>query len=149
MSVDMRAIAAAAGVGIGALYRHFPAREDLIHAVTGTDLAGLAATGLPEGPAVTALRELFTTTVTHLTNNKAMADLLAAGAPTDADVERCVAHLTRLGQEAVDRADHTLAHDVTAEDIAFQLLGPVRVAQLAGPEAVERHVELTLRGLGR
>lgn len=146
MGVDMRAIAAAAGVGIGTLYRHFPTREDLIHAVTGTDLAGLAA--LPAGPALDALREFATTMMTELANNKAMSDLLAAGAPSEEDVARCVAHLTRLGQEAVDRADGTLAADVTATDIAYQLLGLIRVAQLA-PATAERHVELTLRGLER
>ena len=82
-----------------------------------------------------------------------MTDLLAAGSPTEADLERCVAHLTRIGREAVDRAssDHTLAADVTAEDIAYQLLGLVRVAQPRAddPRAVTRHVELTLRGLGQ
>jgi AcrR family transcriptional regulator len=146
MGVDMRAIAAAAGVGIGTLYRHFPTREDLIHAVTGTDLAALA--GLPEGPALPALREFATTMMTSLADNKAMTDLLAAGAPSEEDVARCVAHLTRLGQSAIDRDDGTLAEDVTASDIAYQLLGLIRVAQLA-PTAVERHVSLTLRGLGR
>jgi AcrR family transcriptional regulator len=145
MGVDMRKIATAAGVGIGTLYRHFPTREDLIHAVTGTDLADLPA--LPPGPALAALREFATTMVTELANNKAMSDLLAAGAPSEEDVARCVAHLTRLGQEAVDRADGTLAEDVTASEIAYQLLGLVRVAQLA-PGAVERHVSLMLRGLG-
>ena len=149
MGVDMRAIAAAAGVGVGTLYRHFPTRESLIHAVTGTDIAGLSATGLPDGPALEALREVCTAMVTHLAGNKAVSDLLAAGAPAEEDLARCVAHLTRLGQEAVDRADHTLAPDVTADDIAYQLLGLIRVAQLrAGdPRAVERHVHLTLRGL--
>ncbi|MBB4911077.1 TetR/AcrR family transcriptional regulator [Actinophytocola algeriensis] len=147
MGVDMRAIAAAAGVGVGTLYRHFPTREDLIHAVTGTDLAGLAA--LPEGPALTALGEFVTTMLTELADNKAMTDLLAAGAPSESDVARCVAHLTGLGQEALDRDDGTLADDVTAPDIAYQLLGLIRVAQLAGPSLVERHVSLTLRGLAR
>jgi AcrR family transcriptional regulator len=147
MGVDMRAIAAAAGVGIGTLYRHFPTREDLIHAVTGTDLAAL--TDLPEGPALPALHEFATTMMTGLADNKAMTDLLAAGAPSDEDMARCVAHLTRLGQSAIDREDGTLADDVTASDIAYQLLGLIRVAQLAGPGAIERHVELTLRGLGR
>jgi AcrR family transcriptional regulator len=149
MGVDMRAIAAAAGVGIGTLYRHFPTREALVHAVTGTDIAGLASTGLPNGPALDALRTVCTAMVAHLADNKAISDLLAAGAPDEDDLARCVAHLTRLGQEAVDRADHTLAPDVTADDIAYQLLGLIRVAQLrAGdPHAVERHVHLTLRGL--
>src|SRR5690349_20628962 len=66
MGVDMRAIAAAAGVGVGTLYRHFPTREALVHAVTGTDIAGLAATGLHDGPALDALRAVCTAMVIHL-----------------------------------------------------------------------------------
>ncbi|WP_254715355.1 TetR/AcrR family transcriptional regulator [Actinomadura sp. NAK00032] len=153
MAVDMRAVAAAAGVGVGTLYRHFPTREHLVHAVTGTDLADLAAASLPEGmPAITALRTFFTGAMAQLTGSKAMLDLLTAGSPADEDLQRCVAHLTRVGQEAVDRSrtDHTLAADVTARDIAYQLLGLVRIAPLipdSEPDAIAHHVELALRGL--
>ncbi|GAB3434173.1 TetR/AcrR family transcriptional regulator [Actinophytocola sediminis] len=153
LAVDMRAIAAAAGVGVGTLYRHFPTREHLVHAVTGTDLAELGEAALPEQlTAIAALRQFFTATMTQLIDNKAMVDLLAAGAPSDADLDRCLAHLTRIGQQAVDRsrADHTLATDVTAHDIAYQLLGLIRIAQLtpdAGPPAIGHQVDLTLRGL--
>ncbi|MGI5171158.1 TetR/AcrR family transcriptional regulator [Spirillospora sp. CA-253888] len=153
MAVDMRAVAAAAGVGIGTLYRHFPTREHLVQAVTGTDIAGLADATLPERTsAIAALREFFTATMTHLAANKAMVDLLAAGSPSDADLARCLAHLTRIGQEAVDRSrvDHSLAADVTASDIAYQLLGLIRIAQLipgAEPDAIGHQVDLALRGL--
>jgi AcrR family transcriptional regulator len=151
MSVDMRAIAAAAGVGVGTLYRHFPTREHLVRAVTGTDLAELAETTLPERmTAIAGLREVFTVTMTQLTGNKAMADLLAAGSPSDADLERCLAHLVTIGQEAVDRsrADHTLAADVTAHDIAYQLLGLVRIAHLVpDPHTIGHQMDLALRGL--
>ncbi|MFI0357466.1 TetR/AcrR family transcriptional regulator [Actinomadura sp. 9N407] len=153
MAVDMRAIAAAAGVGIGTLYRHFPTREDLVQAVTGTDLADLAQAALPgRVTAIAALRQFFTATLTQLTGNQAMVDLLAAGSPSDADLERCLEHLTEIGRAAVDRSrtDRTLAPDVTASDIAYQLLGLIRIAQLlpdSGPEAVGHHVELALRGL--
>ncbi|WP_182348398.1 TetR/AcrR family transcriptional regulator [Tomitella gaofuii] len=34
--VSMRSVAAAAGVGIGTLYRHFPTRDDLLTAVVGS-----------------------------------------------------------------------------------------------------------------
>ncbi|MFI6515470.1 TetR/AcrR family transcriptional regulator [Spirillospora sp. NPDC050679] len=153
MSVDMRAVAAAAGVGVGTLYRHFPTREHLVRAVTGADMAGLAEASLPEGvPAIAGLRKFFTATMAHLVANKAMVDLLAAGPPSDADLDRCLAHLTRVGREAVDRSrvDRTLAADVTASDIAYQLLGLIRIAQLipdAGPDAIEHQVDLALRGL--
>jgi len=153
MTVDMRAVAAAAGVGIGTLYRHFPTREHLVQAVTGTDLAALAQAALPEGAsAMDGLREFFTVVITALASNKAMIDLLAGGSPSDAELERCLSHLTRIGQDAVDRSrtDHTLAADVTADDIAYRLLGLIRVAQLipdATPSMIEHQVDLTLRSL--
>lgn len=153
MAVDMRAVAAAAGVGIGTLYRHFPTREHLVQAVTGTDLAALAQTALPErASAIEGLRDFFTAAITALAGNKAMIDLLAGGTPSDADLERCLIHLTRIGQDAIDRSrtDHTLAADVTAHDIAYRLLGLIRIAQLipdATPSMIEHQVDLTLRSL--
>jgi len=149
MAVDMRAIAAAAGVGVGTLYRHFPTREHLVQAVTGTDLAALAESALPEGmSAIAALRQFFIATLAQLERNKAMVDLLGGGSPEDLD--RCLAHLTGVGQEAVDRSrtDHTLAADVTAHDIAYQLLGLIRIAQvLPDPSLAGHQVELALRAL--
>lgn len=67
-------------------------------------------------------------------------------------MQRCITHFTRVGQQVVDRArhDHTIAADVTAGDIAYQLMGLIRVAQLRPdgvPGAGTRHVELALRGL--
>ncbi|UGQ14711.1 TetR family transcriptional regulator [Yinghuangia sp. ASG 101] len=153
MAVDMRAVAAAAGVGIGTLYRHFPTREHLVRAVTGTDMAALAVAALPEGlSALPALRAFLHARVSHLVGNKAMVDLLAAGSPAEAEVERCLAHLTGIGREAVarSRADGTLAADVTATDIAYQVFGLIRIAQLLpadDPDAITHQVEIALRGL--
>lgn len=153
LSVDMRAVAAAAGVGIGTLYRHFPTREDLVQAITGSDLADLAVAHLPDrASAIDGLRELFTRTLAQLTANKAMIDLLAGGSPSDADLERCLAHLRTVGREAIERSatDRTLAPDVTADDIAYQLLGLIRIVQLISqpaPGTIEHQVELALRGL--
>ncbi|QIZ36264.1 TetR/AcrR family transcriptional regulator [Saccharopolyspora sp. ASAGF58] len=153
MAVDMRAIAAAAGVGIGTLYRHFPTREHLVQAVTGTDLADLAKAALPKGvPAIAGLREFFASTMAQLAGNKAMVDLLAVGSPSNEDLERCLSHLTKIGQQAVDRArtDHTLGTDVTAHDIAYQLLGLIRIAQLIPdpePSVIGHQVDLALRSL--
>jgi AcrR family transcriptional regulator len=151
LSVDMRAVAAAAGVGIGTLYRHFPTREDLVQAITGTDLADLAVARLRDGAsAIDGLREFFTSALTRLRANKAMIDLLTGAPPSDADLERCLDHLRSVGREAVDRSaiDRTLAPDVTADDIAYQLLGLIRIAQIVPePGTIDHHVELALRGL--
>ncbi len=149
----MRAIAGAAGVGIGTLYRHFPTRDSLLTAVTGTDLAALAGAVLPEGmSALAGLRAFFTAATDQLVGNQAMIDLLAAGPPSNTDLERCLAHLTEIGHEAVRRArtDHTLGPDITAGDIAYQLLGLLRIVQLipsTDTEARAHHIDLVLRGL--
>ncbi|MER5491376.1 TetR/AcrR family transcriptional regulator [Streptomyces sp. LE64] len=153
MAVDMRAVATAAGVGVGTLYRHFPTREHLVHAVTGADLAALARVALPAGAtSIDALRTYFTAMLTALAGNRAMVDVLAAGPPTGADLERCRAHLTAIGRDAVERSrtDGALAPDVTAEDVAHQFLGLVRIVQLlpdAGPVPVAHQVDLALRAL--
>lgn len=153
LSVDMRAVAASAGVGIGTLYRHFPTRGDLLQAITGSDLTDLAAGRLSDhGTAVEGLREFFTRTLAQLVGNKAVMDLLAGAAPSDGELERCLDHLRAVGREAVERSgtDGTLAPDVTADDIAYQLLGLIRIAQLVpGPEpgTIKHQIELVLRGL--
>ncbi|WP_129837730.1 helix-turn-helix domain-containing protein [Streptomyces sp. RFCAC02] len=151
LSVDMRAVASAAGVGIGTLYRHFPTREDLVRAITGSDVAELSLAHLPDGvPAIDGLRAFFTGALALLDANRAMIDLLAGAAPSDGDLERCLAHLRAVGRQAVERSatDRTLAADVTADDIAYQLLGLVRVAQLVpAPGARAHQVDLALRGL--
>src|SRR5207249_8795535 len=51
VDVSTREVARHAGVGVGTLYRHFPAREDLVDAVLGEafdELIGLAKTALAE-----------------------------------------------------------------------------------------------------
>lgn len=153
LSVDMRAVAAAAGVGIGTLYRHFPTRQDLLRAITGTDVTELAGAGLPgRGSAIDSLRQFFRETLAHLITNKAMTDLLTTATASNAELERCFDHLRAVGREAVERsaADRTLASDVTPDDIAYQLMGLVRIAQLLpehDPAIVDRQVDLALRGL--
>jgi AcrR family transcriptional regulator len=155
LDADMRTIAQAAEVGIGTLYRHFPTREDLVHEITGVDLARLAERPLPPGlPAADALRRFFTTALVHLAASRAMVDLMAGAKADDADLRRCVDHLTEIGRAALARSenDHTLAPDVTATDIAYQFLALARIVQLA-PEArasdIEHHVDLVLRGMKR
>ncbi|SQD96429.1 MULTISPECIES: TetR/AcrR family transcriptional regulator [unclassified Parafrankia] len=153
LDVDMRAIAREAGVGVGTLYRHFPTRQHLVKEITNTDLAGLATSGLPPGPsAIDALRAFFTAALTPLVHNRAAVDLLANADPSGAELQLCVAHLTGIGHDAVERSrtDSTLADDITATDIAYQFLGVVRIVQLLPRPAVpdiEHHVELALRAL--
>ncbi|MDH2428145.1 helix-turn-helix domain containing protein [Sphaerisporangium sp. TRM90804] len=155
LSVDMRGVAERAGVGVGTLYRHFPTKELLLQEIIGADPSGLAVSELPPGlPAASALREFFGSAVRRLARNPGMLDLLARTAPSDAELARCLAHMTGLGEQAVERsrADRTLAADVTPADVAYQFLALVRVVQLLpGPAAadLERQVDIAVRGLER
>ena len=159
ISADMRAIARRAEVGIGTLYRHFPTREHLLRVITGSDLGRLADARLAaDVPALDALHRFFLEALDQLAGNRAMVELLANAPASEMELDRCVAHLTSLGRQAVERArvDHTLAADVTPTDIAYQFLALARVVQLL-PDApaqrrrpaIEHQVDLALRGLAR
>lgn len=61
-TASLNAIAKAAGVGAGTLYRHFPTREDLVLALYGHEidnLAGKVDALLADNPPVDALRAWF------------------------------------------------------------------------------------------
>ncbi|MEV0246043.1 helix-turn-helix domain-containing protein [Nocardia sp. NPDC050712] len=151
MRADMRTIAKAAGLGIGTLYRHFATREDLLRAITESDLVELAETRLPPGAtALEALRAYYAAALTGLAGNRALLEILADSQPSAAEFAACVAHLTAIGSDAVERArhDHTLAADITATDIAYQFLALVRIVQLhPDPDAIGHHIDIALRGL--
>ncbi|MQY30642.1 TetR/AcrR family transcriptional regulator [Nocardia aurantia] len=151
LRADMRAIARAAGFGVGTLYRHFPTREELLRAITDADLRDMAALELPpDTVALEALRLFFTATLTRLARNRALLDLLADSRPTATEFEACLRHMTAVGHAAIERSarDGTLAADVTATDIAYQFLALARIVQLVpDPAAVRHRIDLAVRGL--
>ena len=78
--VTLDAIAKAAGVGIGTLYRHFPTREALVEAAYRNELARLcdSAPALAAGaPADEALRTWMDRFVDYVATKRGMADAAA------------------------------------------------------------------------
>lgn len=78
---SLKAIAAAAGVGIGTLYRRFPTREDLIEATyrTRTDLlCESAAVLLRDSAPLDATRAWMERFVDYMLTKQGMADALPA-----------------------------------------------------------------------
>ncbi|MFF9362456.1 TetR/AcrR family transcriptional regulator [Streptomyces griseoluteus] len=78
---SLKAIAAEAGVGIGTLYRRFPAREDLIEATYRNETDRLCASAgklLAEHPPLTALRAWAEAFVDYMLTKRGMADALPA-----------------------------------------------------------------------
>jgi AcrR family transcriptional regulator len=152
VDVGMDDIAREAGVAVGTLYRHFPAKVDLIAAIVGerveTMLADLDAV-LARLDAGGSARDELVTLVTTVADRAGEDRLLKAAAgdlvrPSLSNVEnRAVGALRVI--VATGQRQGSLYPDVTADDVALLL------TLLPGEETPEparrRWLELILRGL--
>ena len=149
--VTLEAVARAAGVGIGTLYRHFPTRDALVEAVYRSELERLAASG-PElarrHPPEHALR-LWTQRLARYVAAK--RDLATALRPLYADGTVTVSEArARLGEGLAPILDAgaaagTLRADIVPADVVAQLVG---IFVAASDDAqITRLVDLLLDGL--
>ncbi|GAA1871154.1 TetR/AcrR family transcriptional regulator [Pseudonocardia ailaonensis] len=152
--VTLEAIAKAAGVGIGTLYRHFPTREALVEAAYRSEVARLcdAVPGLLESYAPDkAMRIWMDRFVDYMTAKRGMADTLRAivasgGNPfaeTKARMREAAGSLVSAGAEA-----GTLRGDVDPQDVIAALVGVTLSA--GGPEQRDqagRLLDLIMDGL--
>ncbi|MFF4269540.1 TetR/AcrR family transcriptional regulator [Streptomyces sp. NPDC001536] len=149
--VGMDEIAAAAGVAVGTLYRHFPTKTDLVGAVVTDHLGRWADYGegvverLTAGARamdeVTSFLDRFLELSATDQAVKAAAHALGAAGET-AEEERARAALEHLLRAARDEGD--LHPDVTLDD--FYLLLKTAPAD-QGPAARSRWLTLVLPGL--
>ncbi|RWR17762.1 TetR/AcrR family transcriptional regulator [Microbacterium enclense] len=149
---SMHAIAKAAGVGQGTLYRHFPTREALVMAVHRTDIAGLVDAApllLAQHDPVLALRLWLD----HLAQygrikrglGSALHTVMHDQLMTEgyAPVLRALAHLLEAGA----REDRIRA-DVTADEVMLLLGFLWRIeADETWSSRVERMLDLVVDGL--
>jgi AcrR family transcriptional regulator len=127
--ITLDAIAKEAGVGIGTLYRHFPAREALIDAAYRSELARLcdsAADLLRDMPPDDALRAWMDRFADYMTTKRGMGDALRAlitsgGDPFSQSRDRLNAALTTLLRAGA--AAGTLRPDVEPDDVLVSLSG--------------------------
>ena len=123
--VTLEAVAQAAGVGIGTLYRHFPTREALVEAVYHDELDEVIQSTeglLAQNPAAVALRAWLTRYARFMVTKRG---LHRGGAPTVLATpqtrERITGALQTLMQAGV--TDGTLRADVSPSDVVTNLLG--------------------------
>jgi AcrR family transcriptional regulator len=144
LDVGVGEIARRAGVGVATLYRHFPAKTDLVRAVLQQEVDALAA----EVPAMIATPQplrAFLAAAVHLQSaNRGLLDALAAQSP-DGEVRRHLGErlLVALGPlVAAAHASGELRADLGPED----LLVVVRMLGAAAHDP-QRYLDITLRGL--
>jgi AcrR family transcriptional regulator len=132
------ALLAAAGVGIGTLYRNFPNRESLVEAVYRSELNDLCASAhelLTQLPPETALRAWMDRFGGYVAVKREIASALAPASASGAvSVSRARTELAEAITEILraGAADGSLRSEVRAEDLVAAVVGAVTATRIDG-----------------
>lgn len=152
VDAPMPAIAAAAGVGVGSIYRQFPSKLDLLGALVDERLQEVEATAVaalsdPNGP-WSALVDLIWLFATRQSENAVVAEAMGC-ALVGQRVETARRHadraLARLLEAARDEG--RLRADVTVQDLRILFAG-ARAAEKIAPGSWRRMIELGIDAFG-
>jgi AcrR family transcriptional regulator len=151
---SLEAVARAAGVGIGTLYRHFPTREALFEAVYRREvqqLADLAEQLKQETPPIEALRQWMRSNVNFVATKKGMSAALALAAYKNSELfSYSFDQLTRAVAGLLDRAVAAgeIRDDISPEDLLRALVGMCYMHDQPGwQKSVLRLVDVFIDGL--
>jgi AcrR family transcriptional regulator len=151
---SLEAVARAAGVGIGTLYRHFPTREALFEAVYRREvqhLADLAEELKQEEQPIEALRHWMHSNVRFVATKKGMTAALALAAYKPSELySYSFDALTRAVGGLLDRAIAAgeIRDDISAEDLIRALVGMCYMHDQPGWQtSVLRLVDVFIDGL--
>jgi len=145
-------IARRAGVGIGTLYRHFPARVDLQAAVYRSQVQSVCATADELIGSVTpeqAFAGWVTAIAAYLVTKRGLSSSLIAGLGRDSEL---MSGCWMAMRDAADRllgnaqAAGVMRADITADDV-LRLVHGIAVTTERAPDQTGRLLSLTLDGL--
>jgi len=147
LSVPIDEIARRAGVGAGTVYRHFPAKEDLVGAVIADQLQRIIDGGyalLDEGKPGEALFTFLRAAVEWNATNRSLVDTLGGSeikVKEEGTFLDLLGELLRVAQEA-----GTVRKDVGVADVKALMVGLLAM-QSYNDDAAERLTEVVLDGL--
>jgi AcrR family transcriptional regulator len=147
LSVPIDEIARRAGVGAGTVYRHFPAKEDLVLAVIADQMERIIDGGyalLETGKPGEALFTFLRAAVEWSATNRGLVDTMAA---SDIEVKDEGKFLELLGE--LLRAAHqagTVRKDVGVADVKALMVG-LQAMRSYNDDTAERLTEVVLDGL--
>lgn len=155
VDVSVREVARHAGVGVGTLYRHFPAREDLVDAVLEgafEDLVASAEAALAEPDPWSGFTGFVEDALASHARNRGLKDVVETqmhGRERAAAMRRRIRPLVaRLVARAQEHG--SLRPDFTPQDVALLFWASDRVIELGGevaPEIWRRHLGFVFDGL--
>jgi AcrR family transcriptional regulator len=147
LSVPIDEIARRAGVGAGTVYRHFPAKEDLVGAVIADQMQRIIDGGyalLDEGKPGEALFTFLRAAVEWSATNRGLVDTLGGSeikVKEEGKFLDLLGGLLRVAQEA-----GTVRKDVGVADVKALMVG-LQAMQSYNDDAAERLTEVVLDGL--
>jgi AcrR family transcriptional regulator len=155
LEVHMEQIARTAGVGVGTVYRHFPAKGDLVQALADERFAyfaenARAALGDPDP--WNGFCEMIRESARVVAEDRALSEAMDQYAGMCAAAAEKV-RLIELSSEVIERAKASgqMRADFTAQDIPSLMRGLARATarQQSGPPPMswERYLEIMLAGL--
>jgi len=155
IEVPVEEIARRAAVGMGTLYRHFPAKEDLIDAVLEDAFAEFiraAEQALAEEDAWAGFRGFLERVFALHVENRGLKDIIATRAHGRARAAAMRTRMRPLLRRLIERAQGqgALRSDFTAEDMPLVFWAGGRVIEATAavaPELWRRHLGLLLDGL--
>jgi AcrR family transcriptional regulator len=152
--VAPQAIAKEAGVGVGTLYRHFPAREALIDAAYRSDLirlCGAVPELLAERQAADATRLWMNRFIDHASAKRGMATALRAAIASGEDPYAQSRELLTNAVSALlaaGAADGSMRSDLNPDDVLIGISGvALATGEYGHREQATRLVDLLVDGL--
>ena len=153
LELPMNAIAKAAGVGVGTVYRHFPNRQVLLESLAAQSFESLVADARAAAadPDVTAgLTRLLGAGLRILLTDPSLAAVLGGPRPECAQTTELSRELFDSLIALLDRAhaEGVIRPDVTADDLRRLMCGVQHAVRIGGDDdSAGRYLEILLRGL--
>ncbi|MFD4795284.1 TetR/AcrR family transcriptional regulator [Streptomyces anulatus] len=155
LDVTLKDVARRAGVGVGTVYRHFPAKDDLLDEV----FAGLLARATDSARTAAADPDGWRGLVRYLEDamlmqrhNSGLRGLAATPAPSCAMAVKSREEITPLVQQMVAKAQKqgTLRPDFDATDVAYiqvALAAIMEATYATSPDLYRHHLKLFIDGM--
>jgi AcrR family transcriptional regulator len=154
LDVAVDEIARRAGVGVATLYRHFPAKTDLILAVMEAvieDLGEAASRAIAEARSDEVLERFLAAALDQQRRNRGFLEAISQFGLDAAVRERLTERLVTLIQPVVviGHDTGTLRTDLDAVDllVAVRMLGATFTSSTLDPRPGDRYLAVVLRGL--